>query len=152
MKKHAWVDWIMVGQHHERIGHILGITSGTFDLFHSMHLNYLINCAEKCDTLIVGVDSDALVQARKGKSRPIMTASDRAFIIANLRFISQVFIMDTYSDFWAVVANIKPQVIFKSRPFEHSHPEMGDAKVVLVPDLPSEISTSYFIERIRNPT
>lgn len=43
----------------------IGLTSGCFDLIHYYHLRYLERCKANCDLLIVGVDSDSLVEMNK---------------------------------------------------------------------------------------
>ena len=40
---------------------VIGLTSGCFDLFHSLHLSYLQKCRRMCDFLVVGVDCDDFV-------------------------------------------------------------------------------------------
>lgn len=72
----------------------LGYTQGTFDMFHIGHLNLLRNAKFLCDRLIVGVNSDDLVQQYK-KKVPIINENERAEIVKALRCVDEVFICDT---------------------------------------------------------
>ncbi len=49
----------------------MGFTNGCFDIIHSGHIQYLKDAKEKCDFLIVGLNSDVFVKSIKGESRPI---------------------------------------------------------------------------------
>lgn len=73
---------------------IVGYTAGTFDMFHIGHLNLLRNAKLRCDYLIVGVNSDGLVQAYKGK-RVIVPLEERMEIVRSLRFVDEVIKVDT---------------------------------------------------------
>lgn len=72
----------------------IGYTQGTFDLFHIGHLNLIKHAKEKCDTLIVGVNSDRLVQEYKNKV-PIINENDRAAIVNAIKGVDNVIITDT---------------------------------------------------------
>ncbi len=61
---------------------VIGYTSGVFDLTHQGHADYLKACKQRCDVLVLGVDSDTLVKNAKGVYRPIQTAKDRIQAIA----------------------------------------------------------------------
>ena len=84
--------------------YIVGYTQGTFDMFHIGHLNLLENAREKCETLIVGINSDALVERYKNKT-PVINATDRARIVKALRCVDDVIICDTLkkTDIWSQV-------------------------------------------------
>jgi len=72
----------------------VGFTQGTFDLFHRGHLNLLEQAKKRCKYLIVGVNSDQLVEQYKG-NKPIIPDQDRAAIVAALKVVDQVVITET---------------------------------------------------------
>lgn len=79
----------------------IGYTQGTFDMFHIGHLNLLHQAKGLCDELIVGVNSDQLVNDYKHKF-PVVNERDRAAIIAELRCVDKVVLCDTLkkTDAW----------------------------------------------------
>lgn len=72
----------------------IGFTAGTFDMFHIGHLNLIRNARARCDYLIVGVNSDRLVQEYKGKNA-IVPLEERMEIIRALRFADEVIRVDS---------------------------------------------------------
>ena len=72
----------------------IGYTQGVFDMFHVGHLNLINNAKAQCEKLIVGVNSDELVQQYKHKTT-VINEKDRAEIIRNLRAVDDVIIVDT---------------------------------------------------------
>lgn len=73
---------------------IIGYTQGTFDLFHIGHLNLLIQAKKNCDYLIVGVNSNKLVETYKAK-RAVIDEKDRAYIISHIDVVDEVIISTT---------------------------------------------------------
>lgn len=73
---------------------IIGFTAGTFDMFHIGHLNLIKNAKARCDYLIVGVNSDQLVQEYK-KKEVIVPLEERMEIIRSLRFVDEVMRIDS---------------------------------------------------------
>lgn len=67
---------------------IVGYTQGTFDLFHIGHLNLLKEAKKQCDYLIVGVNSDKLVEDYKNK-KPIISEDDRIAIVESLKMVDK---------------------------------------------------------------
>ena len=67
----------------------IGYTTGVFDMFHVGHLNILRRAKEQCDTLIVGVSTDDLVQRDKHKT-PIIPFDDRIKIVKSIRYVDKV--------------------------------------------------------------
>ncbi|WP_330376973.1 adenylyltransferase/cytidyltransferase family protein [Butyrivibrio sp. WCE2006] len=72
----------------------LGYTQGVYDMFHIGHLHIINNAAKRCEKLIVGVNSDSLVQQYKNKIT-VISQEDRAEIIRNLRSVNECVIVDT---------------------------------------------------------
>jgi len=58
------------------------------DLFHCGHAEFLRHAAELGDTLLVGIHSDATVEAYK--RRPVMSMSERVGVVAACRYVDEV--------------------------------------------------------------
>ena len=72
----------------------IGYTCGVYDLFHIGHLNLFERCKKECDYLIVGICDDDYVRTIKNKE-PIINEHDRARIVAALKCVDEVHIIDT---------------------------------------------------------
>lgn len=72
----------------------IGYTQGVYDMFHIGHLNLINHAKEYCDYLIVGVNSDALVEDYKHKT-PVIHEEERAAIVRNLKAVDEVVIAHT---------------------------------------------------------
>lgn len=71
-----------------------GYTQGVFDMFHIGHLNLLNNAKQQCEKLIVGVNSDQLVEAYKRKT-PVICESERCAIVDNIKAVDQAVVVNT---------------------------------------------------------
>ena len=74
-----------------RRGRTIAFANGCFDLLHAGHIRYLQGAAAEADRLVVAVNDDP-VAATKGPGRPILTAADRADLVAALRGVDYVTI------------------------------------------------------------
>lgn len=72
----------------------VGYTQGVYDMFHVGHLNLLNHAKDYCDFLIVGVNSDALVQDYK-RRLPVVNQKDRLYIILNIKAVDEALIVET---------------------------------------------------------
>ena len=63
---------------------------GAFDLFHIGHIESLKYAKSLGDYLIVGVHSDAVVNAIKGSNLPILNLQERALSVLSCRYVDEV--------------------------------------------------------------
>jgi len=128
---------------------IVVTTNGCFDVLHPGHVQTLEWAAEQGDILIVGIDADSAVRANKGPNRPIVTARDRARLIAGLACVSCVFIFKSKNPIpW--LKKIKPDIHVKGQGSERDPrlaPEekvirAGGGKLAFAPKLKGRSTTS----------
>lgn len=86
---------------------IIGFTAGVFDMFHIGHLNLLENARMRCDYLIAGVNSDALVKTYKDRSA-IVPFEERLRIVSALRCVDEAIRVDT----------LDKERIWRDKPFD----------------------------------
>jgi glycerol-3-phosphate cytidylyltransferase len=72
----------------------VGYTQGVYDMFHVGHLNLLNHAKELCDVLIVGVNSDRLVNEYKHK-KPVIPEEERLYIVSNIKAVDKAVLTDT---------------------------------------------------------
>ena len=87
-------------------------TNGCFDIIHAGHVDYLAKARAKGDVLIIGLNSDESVSRIKGKLRPIINQTERAFVLSNLRSVDYLtlFNEDTPID---LISQIIPDILVK---------------------------------------
>lgn len=93
-------------------GKRLVTVNGSFDLLHAGHLDQLEEAKHQGDVLFVGINSDASVQAEKGKDRPVNPEQARAALLAALMCVDFVVIVDApYAEVQnALLRAVKPDV------------------------------------------
>jgi rfaE bifunctional protein nucleotidyltransferase chain/domain len=71
-------------------GHTIALANGCFDILHVGHVRYLEGAKREADRLVVAINDDESVRALKGAGRPVLSASDRAELVAALRSVDYV--------------------------------------------------------------
>ena len=128
------------------------LANGCFDVLHVGHVRYLAGARELGDVLVVGVNSDAQVERLKGPGRPVLSANERAEIVAALGCVSYVTIFDEPTVEELLLA-LKPDVHAKGTDYtEDSVPERDvvrsyGGRVAIVGD-PKDHSTSAILTRL----
>ncbi len=77
------------------LGESIVLANGCFDILHVGHLRYLRAARALGSRLIVAVNDDESVRALKGPGRPILSAAERARLLAALRAVDAVVIFST---------------------------------------------------------
>lgn len=72
----------------------VGYTQGVYDMFHIGHLNLLNHAKEYCDYLVVGVNSDQLVQEYKNK-KTVIDEDERVTIVENIKAVDEGIIVNS---------------------------------------------------------
>src|SRR3989304_5889449 len=86
-------DYALVAQFVEkerRDGKKIVLTQGSFDMLHIGHARYCKEAKKHGDLLIVGVDSDEKIKARKGPDRPIVPEDERLEMLTYLSSVDLV--------------------------------------------------------------
>ncbi|KAG0070808.1 Ethanolamine-phosphate cytidylyltransferase [Linnemannia elongata] len=70
---------------------------GTFDLFHTGHIEFLKRARQMGDYLLVGIHDDQTVNAIKGVNYPLMNLHERVLSVLACRYVDEVVIGAPYS-------------------------------------------------------
>lgn len=140
-------------QYWKKLGLKIVLTSGTFDLFHIGHAQYLERAKALGDVLIVGVDSDEKVRVRKGPTRPVVPQEERVLILAHVRHVDVITLKQADQPSNHLIKIIEPDILVLSKSTKHDAKDIeGKAKycgevVLLEPQ--SETSTSAKLRLIQ---
>jgi D-beta-D-heptose 7-phosphate kinase/D-beta-D-heptose 1-phosphate adenosyltransferase len=104
------------------------LTSGTYDIIHVGHANYLEKARALGNFLIVGVDSDKKVQKRKGPDRPIVPQDERLLMLAHLRHVDALVLKDVDDPEHHLMKMVQPDVLVISETTKHSQESVADMK------------------------
>jgi D-beta-D-heptose 7-phosphate kinase/D-beta-D-heptose 1-phosphate adenosyltransferase len=140
-------------EHLRRQGRRIVFTNGCFDILHRGHVTYLSRAKALGDVLIVGVNGDAGVRARKGPDRPINPLEDRLQVLSALSCIDHLVPFEEATPA-ELLAAVRPDVFVKGGDYtEATLPEAAlvkrlGARIELLPYLDGR-STTGIIERVK---
>jgi len=134
-------------------GRTIAFANGCFDLLHVGHVRYLQGAAAEADRLVVAINDDASVAALKGRGRPILSAQDRAELVAALRGVDYVVVFPEPTVAPLLLA-LRPDVHCKGTDYsaetvpERETVRSYGGRVAIVGD-PKDHSTRDLLSRLR---
>ena len=127
-------------------------TNGCFDLLHAGHVQLLQKAKALGQVLIVAINDDASVRQTKGNGRPLISAMDRARIIAALEAVDHVIIFSGLTPLH-LIEELRPDVLVKGGNYNleevigRKEVEKYGGRVVLIPTIDTQ-SSSQIIKEI----
>jgi glycerol-3-phosphate cytidylyltransferase len=123
------------------------ITFGTFDVLHVGHIRVLKRAAEYGDRLVVGISSDELNLAKKGRA-PVFDQDERLEIVSSLKMVDEVFVEESLEKKRDYIVEHSAQVLVMGDDWAGKFDWVSDVcEVVYLPRTPS-VSTTGLIEHI----
>ena len=138
------------GHRHDFLGLHMAtvITFGTFDVLHVGHLSILKRAAELGERLVVGVSTDALNIAKKGRA-PIYPEDQRVALVGALRCVDEVFLEHSLEEKEAYIRAYHADILVMGDDWKGRFDALDSiCKVVYLARTPA-ISTTAVIERIK---
>ena len=89
----------------------VGIVASCFDLFHAGHILMLMEAKEKCDRLVVALQSDPTID-RPEKNKPVQGLYERYQQVESCRYVDHVIPYDTEEDLYNLLAGYEWDVRF----------------------------------------
>lgn len=124
------------------------VTFGTFDVFHVGHLRLLERARALGDVLVVGVSTDALNIAKKGRP-PVFPQHERVALLAALRCVDEVFLEESLELKREYLLRHRADVLAMGDDWAGRFDEFGDICRVVYFERTPAISTTAVIEKIR---
>jgi len=87
----------------------IGFTCSCFDLLHAGHILMLKDAKNRCDRLIVGLQTDPTID-RPEKNKPIQSLEERQIQLEAVKYVDEVFTYDTEEELYKKLLDIKPDV------------------------------------------
>jgi D-beta-D-heptose 7-phosphate kinase/D-beta-D-heptose 1-phosphate adenosyltransferase len=129
------------------------LTNGSFDILHEGHSMYLEACRGFGDFLIVGLDSDEKIRARKGPHRPAVPEMERLRMVTHQRGVGLVTLKHLHQPKWELIKAVRPDVLVATAetysPAEIEELESRYCGEVRVLERMATISTSARLRRIQ---
>ncbi len=140
-------------QYWKKLGLHIVLTSGTFDLFHIGHAQYLERAKALGDILVIGVDSDEKVRARKGPTRPVVPEDERVLLLAHMRHADVITLKHVHHPDNYLIKLVSPDILVLSKSTKHNSEDIAEkskycGQVVLL-EPQAETSTSARLRLIQ---
>jgi rfaE bifunctional protein nucleotidyltransferase chain/domain len=154
-----WPTLLELRARWRRQGRVVVWTNGCFDLLHAGHVRSLEAARALGDLLVVGLNSDESVRRLKGTGRPVMSAAERAAVLAALRAVDHVVVYDEDTPEGAL-EQFRPDVHAKGADYappngkplpERAVVEAYGGRIEFLPFVDG-VSTTALVEKLARPT
>ena len=101
----------------------IGITFGSFDLFHAGHVSMLEEAKTVCDYLIVGLQSDPTIDRPTTKNKPVQNVVERQVQLRGCRYIDEIILYNTEEELLDILNTVKWDIRIIGQEYrgEHKH-------------------------------
>lgn len=92
----------------------LVLAGGVFDILHPGHIAFLKAAKKQGDLLLVMLESDEGVRAKKGKDRPVNTQQLRADALGRLHMVNYILLLPYLKndqEYYNLVKKLQPDII-----------------------------------------
>lgn len=89
----------------------VGFTCSSFDLLHAGHILMLKECKDKCDYLVVGLQTDPTID-REEKNKPVQNLFERFLQLDAISHIDKIYIYETEEELRQLLYYVKPDIRF----------------------------------------
>lgn len=112
---------------------VLVLVGGCFDILHTGHIEFLKAAKKQGDILLIMLESDESVRAKKGKNRPANGQKPRADILASLPAVDYILplpYLKSDLDYYNLVKTIEPDIIAVTATDTALHKKSEQAEIV----------------------
>lgn len=99
---------------------------GSWDMFHAAHVEFLRKAAQFGDFLLVGVQSDSVVNAASGCNYPIMTMHERLLSVLGCRYVDDVLLKAPLHISAELIATMKISIVVVCKGLEYHASAVGN--------------------------
>ena len=90
----------------------VGFTCSTFDLLHAGHILMLHEAKQKCDYLIVGIQTDPTIDRPDTKNKPVQSIVERQIQINAVEYVDQFIVYETEQDLMDILQTLHIDIRF----------------------------------------
>lgn len=88
----------------------IGFVASCFDLLHAGHVLMLEDAAERCDCLVVALQTDPTIDRPDSKNKPVQDYEERKIMISAIRWVDAIIEYATEKDLETILIKLSPDI------------------------------------------